>query len=411
MKKMYTFLTVNNGSGHKLIAHRATHSHPKGYVFAPYVTIIKNPSFMKKSYFGKELMSVGGLGVAMNAPLLRSGSKTFELAHYRAVDTFVVDQYPACPVSWMRGGAGVGSYFVPLLEGRELWFDFNSCGDHTHHVAIVISVQGVNPITGLKTDGVQLEQYVNNCPRHKVPFEQDRFCPKCKYGWPKQNYLCTTATPDGMLWIDGFRADDGTIRQYLVTSEVLRGVAAQLIGDARVYACGFTFYLSKEMRPARSTPTSRGFGFVDFESKSAGPSVDCLDFMDSSIGSPISTYCCDSVEKSDEKFVKYSGEISSKISSRKLFDSSNSGRLMSAGPSARSFASVSAPVKKLEIGAGVKVDQRIYDDPEAIEFWRDKPEATIYLNYTSQEEVDRIVCSGKRDEKAEGFLTDIKVGN
>ena len=38
-------------------------------------------------------------------------------------------------------------------------------------------------------------------------------------------------------------------------------------------------------------------------------------------------------------------------------------------------------IKKLEVGAGAKINQSIHDDPEPLDFWREEPEAIICINY------------------------------
>lgn len=83
--------------------------------------------------------------------------------------------------------------------------------------------------------------------------------------WPEQNYLATTATRHGLLWLDGFRAKDGQVRQYVFTQDTTRGVAAQIIGDERVYALGIAFFLSKNPKP-RPEPER----FPLYSSRSAG---------------------------------------------------------------------------------------------------------------------------------------------
>ena len=96
---------------------------------------------------------------------------------------------------------------------------------------------------------MRLEQYRNKCPIHAYEFQQDRFCPECKFKWPPQNYLATTGTPVGMFWLDGFRTAEGQVKQYILTAEEIKGVAAQIIGDQRVFAIGVAFYKSKLPKP------------------------------------------------------------------------------------------------------------------------------------------------------------------
>ena len=168
---------------------------------------------------------------------------------------YLVDKYPACPSDWMRSEGIIKSYFVPVVEGHGMWIDFNENDNNNHHVAIVISIQGINPITGLPCQDAQLEQYIEECPKHKIKFGPDRFCKKCDFKWPKQNYICTTGTPHGNFWLDGFKAANGIVRQYILTAEKMRGVASNIIGKDRVYAIGISFFLSKE----KKTPLQNEF--------------------------------------------------------------------------------------------------------------------------------------------------------
>jgi hypothetical protein len=38
-----------------------------------------------------------------------------------------VDCYPACPADWPRSTRSTSSWFVPIMEGRGMWLDFNRC--------------------------------------------------------------------------------------------------------------------------------------------------------------------------------------------------------------------------------------------------------------------------------------------
>ena len=197
-------------------------------------------------------MKVNGLEVTMNMPeTVRNDDEKAngELPGYSPVDAYVVDEYPACPSSWMNGSSKASSYFVPVKENHGMWLDFNKVAQDEHDIAVVISVQGVNPITGQKTSALRLEKYENKCPVHDKEFGQERFCKDCGFKWPSQNYISTTATPNGQLWLDGFRSEDGKVRQYIFTEEQARGVAKAIIGEDRVFAIGIAFYKSKEKKP------------------------------------------------------------------------------------------------------------------------------------------------------------------
>ena len=60
--------------------------------------------------------------------------------------------------------------------------------------------------------------------------------------------------------------------------------------------------------------------------------------------------------------------------------------------------------KKLEVGAGAKIDQKIFADPQNLDFWEQEPAGFIYINYCDEETVKKIIAAGKREESTEGFL-------
>lgn len=286
-----------------------------------------------------ERKEVGGIEVAQSLP------------PYNPRAAFSVEEYPGCPDNWMRSSPDAASYFVPIVPGYGMWLDFNyNQSNHSRHVAAVVSIQGVNAITGLKTDKVTLEQYKNNCPRHDKPFGGERFCEDCRYKWDAQNYLASNATPHDMFWLDGFRAKDGEVRQFIFTEETMRGVAAQILGEERVFALGIAFFLSKE-------------------------------------------------QKSQTKYsIRYRGWHEEVVASVHTLGAARSASLGARG---------------IEVGAGAKISQRIYPDPENLDFWQDVPAGVIYINYVNVEEAQEILAAGKRDltNKGEGFMGNLRVGN
>lgn len=343
------------------------------------------------------------------------------LPPYAPVEAYPVDEYDACPSNWMHGSDVASSYFVGVKENHGMWLDFNPCLYHTHDVAIVISIQGINPITGQKMVGdnpLRLEQYHKKCPVHDIKFKQDRYCEKCGFKWPGQNYLTTTGTPEGLLWLDGFRTPEGSVRQYMFTEDKMRGVAAQMIGDERVFAIGIAYYLSKDKKPVvvkrpavripngiyhagdsqwNNYPIMPG-GYWNNE----GVIDNCMDLdwtaMDTFTGSDI----------------KYGGigNDTSKISCSNMqssCSSSSSGSTLSSKRILRATAQV-VPTKQLEIGAGALIAQRVYDDPKEIKYWEEKPAGMIYVNYCDEETMKKILEAGRRADKKDGFMNGIKVG-
>jgi len=348
------------------------------------------------------------------------------LPPYAPLSVYSVDEYEACPSDWMHGSDVASSYFTGIKEDWALWLDYNECFNHTHDVVVVLSVQGINPVTGQTMVGdnpLRLEQYHKKCPIHDVDFKQNLYCEECGFEWPGQNYLSTTGTPFGRLWLDGFRSADGKIRQYIVTAEKARGVAAQKMDnpEERVYAIGMAFYLSKKKKPEAPkfekpeepiynnasitnpmnfspmhTPQNwntgsygipAAYGFASPSTRGRANGVNLPDAVDDQ-----TINCC--LNPVDDLTMGASVDIES------------------FGTEIDECTSVEevTPVKKLEVGAGALVNQMIYDDPKAIDYWEEKPAGMIYINYCDEETFDKILKAGKRANKKDGFMQGIKVG-
>jgi len=316
------------------------------------------------------------------------------LPPYARVKAHVVDEYPACPSSWMNGSDISSSYFVPVKAGKGMWLDFNGCHNHNHEVAVVISVQGVNPINGQKQNVMRLEQYKTNCPIHDKTFKQDRFCEDCGFKWPAQNYLATTGTPHGQFWIDGFRSENGQVRQYIFTEEEAKGVASQLIGDDKVYAIGIAFYLSKEKKKVKSeSTTSSAMG------KPLSSFHDLFEDMWGKKGPASSTLHTNSITRNS---------IAETPTSKGIFRGSNSdveGTIEMPEMTVCTDTNTEEIVvdKKLEVGLGSSINQEVNKDTESLDFWQDKPAGFIYINYCTQDQCEKILAAGKRKEKKGGF--------
>jgi hypothetical protein len=344
-------------------------------------------------------MKINDLSCVLNMPPALSqrfntnGQETAcSLPRYNQCTAFVVDEYPACPQNWMRSSGDISSYFVPVLAEHGLWLDFNSNGNHTHHIAIVISVQGINAITGQKTEKLRLEQYRKKCPVHKKDFGHERFCEECGFKWPKQNYLASNVTPSGLFWLDGFRAQDGEVRQYVFTEDVVRGVAAQILGEERVFAIGIAFYLSKEPKPK----VSYSFEYKDFSH------TDMFSLHDGPYSFRLGT----------KGFGD--GHYSSNYAISNLTNSFSSNLDCFSSTIGENSVESSEPIEttKLEIAAGAKINQQIYPDVEKLNFWQTQPAGIVYINYLSTEDANKIIEAGKIDmtAKGEGFMNSLRVG-
>lgn len=217
----------------------------------------------------------------------------------------------------------------------------------------------------------------------------------------------------------------------------MRGVASNVIGEERVFAIGLSFFLSKEKKPKpavntilRSVPSYGGFIGSEWSdcwsTKFKGPE-------------PLYTYSTSkglkgiiSTRKLSSEFpIDTSVEICSNTTEYQMFDSNISNN--ASGPVAMACCSSlgneiggaacseSSPIlargivkaKNLEVGAGAKIRQQIYDDKESLDFWRNESSAISCVNYVLETDALQIFERGKLDLSGsqEGFLQGIPVGN
>jgi hypothetical protein len=360
------------------------------------------------------------LGLTVNLSKALSGTDIYGLPPYAPVSGYFTDDYPAAPESWPRSSGSTASYFVGVKEGHGMWLDFNFCRHHSHHVAVVVSIQGINPLTGRKTSNLTLEKYPD-----------DPSIEEWLRGY--QNYLATTSTPNGRLWIDGFRAQDGTVRQYVFTKDESKGVAAQLIGVDRVFAIGATFYVSKTPKPPSQQHFLRSAGLIGASGPS-GPSGEALYSAKVKgvsytewLAHTTTTNCSliDAVSESKYSLAPEPDMSALMNSTGRIKRRSGIGGLscdvehrlashekviQSAVEHAMFMAPVEIqPEEKLEIAAGAQIQQTLYRDHEPLDFWQTEAAGVVIVNYAPQSVVDRILQAGAKPK--EGFLGALKVGH
>jgi uncharacterized protein YegL len=417
----------------------------------------------------KTKMKVNGVSATVNLP--ESAHKEIDgLPPYAPAEAYVVDEYTDCPKSWMHGSAKASSYFVGVRENTALWFNFNENNQNDHDIAVVISVQGVNPLTGQKTGTLRLEKYDGKCPLHDKEFGQERFCADCGFKWPAQNFISTTSCENNKFWLDGFRTPDGKVRQYVFTEEMARGVANAIIGDDKVYAVGIAFYKSKQPKPVRygynermlmgdggmtrsynhigalfaAPPTSstsssrkltrsaakqpdRNIGVwgddgtvanaISHRSRgtvtSGGELKSYKNISKGGVDRDATKTCCVSPKNEATKSSDFEQAISTVFSLNSvapaLADSADDTLYDMDVITEKQFADISP--KSFEVAAGEAVKQEIGIDPNSMEYWGEEPIGFIYVNYTDVETVKQIVAAGKRKETTGGFLANVPVGN
>lgn len=399
-------------------------------------------------------MTINGLSATVNLPVAPSGTDDIvhSLPPYHAIDAYKVSDYK-CPDNWMHGSGNAESYFIKVETGRHLWLEFNDLVHHTHEVAVVLSVQGINPVTNKPCKSLRLEQYREQCPIHKIDFVDGRDCLKCNHKWPAQNYMTTVSMPKGAFWIDGWHIGGGKIRGFLITEEAMRGVASQIIGKKRVYAIGIAFYVSKTPKPPQPerpriirtmgagfqpvvkepwfSPAGLGYNDVWMGSKpeykvdksgpkytlsgvgpiscSVNPNVDSGDTTMDFCGGELKDY--ETYSSGPIKKIKGSpgGQHSSggnqHIGSRGMLRSKLDDHTMAKLAQA-------AIAKKAEIAAGAQITQNLdYFDPSDLDFYSNKPAGLLYLNYALPAEFESIIAKPKVKRQKKDALSGLKVGN
>lgn len=387
------------------------------------------------------------------------GDKTHGLPPGRSVLAIPIHCLPGAPDSWVKDP---GTYVIEVDAEHGIWFDWRE--NDVFNTAIVPTVKGINPITGLKTEDVGMHQYREKCPIHNETFAHELFCEKCGYHWPAQNYV----SHPNILWWDGFRQPDGTVRQFFFTEEDQRDVASAIIGkENTIPAFGFAFYRCKnERRPAMDNLRSQ-MGVIDSISMSntSGQYHPQTDYTISSSSSSSSTstsssdvyikQCTFNKTSSPRGISGYSGYkgipgvkgtvgkpggitgISGPTGSVGVTGSA--GITGVAGNAFVSDASVyyssTRPIgsdvgarnekfkaetksdrvdKDVSIGAGAKIRQVLEIDKTPLNEWGENPESVITLYFVFSEQLEKIIEKGgvkKLESQIDGYLKDVvKVG-
>lgn len=319
------------------------------------------------------------------------------LPPYHGRRIFLVDEYPACPSHWLPSQGRILSVFVPIVHGKAAWLDFNQCYKAATDVAVVVSVQGVNAITYQRCENAQLEQFLDQCPTHHKPFGPHRLCTDCGFKWPRQNYLATTGTPEGTLWLDGFRRPDGSVSQYILSVDKSRtGVAEAVIGNERVHALGLSFFGAKTPKPQK--PIFREDYFASALKGIGGSGLKSL----------VSEYYTDSLTLGGgSKGFAFGGDTLKSFSGSgvEISCASHHGEIH-----ARSTRT-NVEVEDVEVVPGNSLDQVIHDDLQPLDYWQEQPEVVVIVNYCSEDEADAIIAAGKVDVSGDqaGMLGKLRI--
>ena len=342
-----------------------------------------------------------------------TGDYVHELPQGKALSVYHADMFEKWPEQWLKGR---GVFLAPVRPNKGLWFNWRMNSEV--NTAVLPTVKGCNPITGMQTSGFHLERYFEKCPKHGCSFEADRYCPECKYKWPDRNYASMAP-----LWVDGFfNNKDGTVRQFFFTEDELRDVATHMIGrDNTVPAFGFAFYSPKEPRPepvvqerwhTHYDPLNTPLGHYEpFPKIYPSGTGDGTWWTYTNTSGDIGIYTCDNSD-----VFKLSGGNNSAISAMNVRSTTVS--CCSTSPVAESFSEKALRLeekintKEVSIGAGAKIRQALNHDPYDLDSWKEAPDAVMTIYFVFQEKLEELLKGGVRDieGKPEGMLEGVPVG-
>ena len=362
-----------------------------------------------------------------------TGEQTFGLPPGSPLPVYPVDMFLKAPENWLKGS---GSFVIPVKPNKGIWFNFRMNSEI--NTAVIMTVKGVNPITGIQTSGFHLEKYDTKCPKHGCDFLAERFCPECNYKWPDRGYLSQVP-----LWWDIFYTGDGIGRQLYFTEDELRDVSSALIGKENITknAFGFAFYSPKERRPEpvnniKTDPiTIYNYhsyppyywpnGYWDGGYWYGGFGYYYPYFTYWSYQNDIRLYNNSSAGRGQSSSVMYnnSGESSnaSNILGASCADTSSeelktyscrSANITSNGGVQAQYCSSLEEIKDISIGAGAKIEQGLPEDPYGLDTWKDTPDSVMTVYFVSEKQFEQLKSDGVRDlvGNKEGMLSTIPVG-
>lgn len=391
----------------------------------------------------------------MEAPRLE-GDGVHGLPPGTPLEVYHSEAFEKYPEAWMRGP---GVFVVPVRSpDKGLWFNWTD--NSWANTAVIPTVKGCNPITGLPTTGFHLEKYEEKCPKHGIAFQGDRYCPDCGYRWLPMNYV---AYPN-VLWWDTWAIGGDVGRQFFFTEEMARDIATAMIGpEQTVPAFGFAFYSPKQLRPevggdrkfynkmnteAYPTGSSKSWSLLSHSGLYVLPDTYCStlpppDMSSQTIGfdagvtkgsnSADSTHAqvyytasaapAADAPKESLKAMK-ADRLMRKMSTKgltRLVDIDNewrgrrddlqvhtvsdgeektSGGIISSGklvPDGSRGMEIPKEIKEVAVGAGSRIQQTLIQDPYSLESWKDKPDCVMTIYFVFQPKFEELKAGGLRD--------------
>jgi len=365
------------------------------------------------------------------------GDRVFELPPGQPLTVYPADSFKSYPKNWMKGP---GVFVVPVKPNKGLWFDWRD--NDANNTAVIPTVKGCNPLTGMQTTGFHLERYDTKCPKHGCNFEAERFCPECGYKWPDRGYV--SGNP---LWLDGFRSEDGSVRQFFFTEEMMRDVATHMIGkENTVPAFGFAFYSPKILREVSQARNIFTLGSSDIKygyMKQLIPTINHVYYSSTSSGTLKSSNSSLSTKKNSGRgLLRCKSESAPSCSLDALYLAGAGGQSAESHTIGASMLDVPGldrdrgfppleecsagtvdgypvdqergfiPQKEVAVGAGARINQKLPIDTYPVDSWKDTPDAVMTIYFVFQEEFKNMAAGGFKDFKdcKEGMLNGLPVG-
>ncbi len=356
---------------------------------------------MKIDHLSTFVMECNGFKASLMSTPKLIGDHVHGLPSGSPMPVYPIAALPGCPDHWVRAS---GSYICPV-NNHALWFNWTY--NDPLNTAILPSVKGMNPVTGEKLEGFELRSYRRKCPTHGIPFVKGskRFCEKCNYEWPPQSYICAP----NILWWDGFRQPDGTVRQFFFSEDEVRDVASAVIGkENTVPAFGFAFYEPVKRREPPPQNIIRGMGNIVATKIHPMNGIHPMNINYTSKGL-IGPKGMTGQTGPQGCGVNYqSGPIVTYDSVKSFFESEEKTSAMDLDCD----VAEEKPTKEVAVGAGARIRQDLEPDTLKVRDWQIKPSAVMRLYFVFYEEFKQIVAKGTRDivGSKEGFLKDLPVG-
>jgi len=347
-----------------------------------------------------------------------------------------VDYLKDRPKEWV---GGEGSYVVPVDSDWGLWFNWTM--NNPMDTSVLVSVKGMNPLTGQKINGYTLEETGNECPIHKTPFKRGKLCTECGFKWPSQNFI----SAPNPLYLDGFRQADGNVRQFFFTEDMARSIPELVIGkEDTVPAFGFCFYRRKKYeityeggnRCKNEFPKIQDINvsYLIGETGALCTSCDSLEYERRTSGARLRGGGVGSTKRFGHLYSK--GLSSSYEASYSTLCCAADASVSSSEPELRAFyadSDVAHTINLVDsfsdaiedrsevrlyksadvgIGAGARIKQDFIKSIVPLEDWKEKPEGTLRLYFVFQEQFEAMAEAGFNDLSGakEGYLVNLPVG-